>query len=142
MLTQLLYTSDPVNLMTLDDLLEIQVVSMRNNARTNVTSILLHAEGKLVQFLEGERNHLLELFETIKRDDRHQHVRLLYHRPADARIFADWHMAMLDLDLHSDIERRHMRELVHHAEHPGKRNGDPPADLELLCRFRELLLTE
>jgi len=139
-LAQLLYISDAIDRNTLDDLLEIQSVSIRNNARLNITGILFHAEGHFVQFLEGERSDILDLFEAICQDERHENVRLLYERPAKERLFEDWHMAMLDLELHGDVERFDLQELVYHAAHPATRNGDEPMDLEILKRFRNMLV--
>ena len=139
-LAQLLYISDSIDRVGLDDLLEIQRVSIRNNARHNITGILFHAEGHFVQFLEGERCDILDLFETICLDERHENVRLLYERPTSERLFADWHMAMLDLELHSDVERFDLQELVYHAAHSATRNGDVPMDLQILNRFRNLLV--
>lgn len=139
-LSQLLYISDANDVISLDDLLEIQEVSIRNNARQNITGILFHADGHFVQLLEGERSDIRELFETICQDKRHENVRLLYERPTDERLFADWHMAMLDLELHGDVERSDLQELVHHAAQPATRNADAPMGLEILSRFRELLV--
>ncbi|MGB1124121.1 MAG: BLUF domain-containing protein, partial [Phycisphaeraceae bacterium] len=44
-LSQLLYISNAVRAISLDDLLAIQDESIRNNARQNITGILFHTEG-------------------------------------------------------------------------------------------------
>ena len=140
-LFQLLYISDAKDVNDLDDLLEIQHASIRNNARQNITGILFHSEGRFVQLLEGEHGDIHALFEKICRDDRHENVRLIYERPVRQRVFDEWHMAMLDLDLHDDAERADLKDLIHHAKQSSELNGQEPADLPVLNRFRELLLT-
>lgn len=138
-LSQLLYISDAIRAISLHDLLAIQDVSIRNNARQNITGILFHTEGKFVQFLEGDHNEIRQLFATICTDHRHKNVRLLYQRPSNNRVFADWHMAMLDLELHSEVERINLQELVYQAAHPKHPPGEEPTDLHILYRFRSLL---
>jgi hypothetical protein len=140
-LSQLLYISDSIDVICLDDLLEIQRVSIRNNALNHITGILLYADGNFVQFLEGQRSDILDLFDTICLDSRHENVRLIYERPADRRHFGDWDMAMLDLELHNDTQRDDFRKLIYFAMHPEKRNGHAPMDLVILNRFRDLLLS-
>ena len=142
-LSQLLYVSDLTDSVSLYDLLAIQAVSIRNNARQNITGILFHINGNFVQLLEGEEADIRELFDTICDDPRHETVRLLYIRPADERIFDEWHMAMLDLELHDEEVRRDLKELIRIAgSPPTQSNGqaDPPRDVEILYQFRELLL--
>ena len=142
-LSNLLYISDLTDRVNLDDLLAIQAVSIRNNARQNITGILFHINGNFVQLLEGEEADIRELFDTICEDPRHESVRLLYVRPADERVFDEWHMAMLDLELHGEEQRRDLKELVRIAESPPTQsNGHakPPRDVEILYQVRELLL--
>ncbi|MEM9347980.1 MAG: BLUF domain-containing protein [Planctomycetota bacterium] len=139
-LTQLLYTSKTVDALGLDDLLVIQEQSIRNNARVNITGALFHCEGRFVQFLEGEHHVVHEMYETISRDPRHKDIKLLYKRPAASRLFVDWHMAMLDLDLHSDEERADLQALVDYANYPVELKTGTPMDLLILQRFGRMLI--
>ena len=137
-LSELLYVSEAVTPLCLNDLLLIQEHAIRKNARQNITGILLHSEGQLVQFLEGEFTAVNELYQVIERDRRHTQVKMLYHRPSLGRLFASWHMAMLDLDLHTEAERQNLQDMVQLAcDHDGDRY-DPPADLEVLRQFQRL----
>ncbi len=138
-LSQLLYVSEEVGHVTLDDLLAIQEASIRNNARHNISGILFHYQGHFVQFLEGEQRRVRELFEWIEQDDRHTNVKLIYERLASRRRFAQWHMAMLDLDLHGESERADLEEMVRGASAGAIGFDDMPKDLFILEGFAKLL---
>lgn len=139
--TSLLYISDTTESVDLMDLLRIQEQAIQNNARENITGILFHCDGHFIQLLEGENDAVLQLFVKIVQDDRHRNVRLLYHRRTDHRNFSDWHMAMLDLELHSEAQRLHVKDLIFYAEHL----RTDPAALQnidtILSRFNNLLVT-
>lgn len=139
-LSQLLYISNAIDTVALEDLLAIQEKAIRINARQNITGILFHIEGHYVQFLEGESTAVLDRFEAISRESRHDSVELLYHRPATERYFEEWHMAMLDLELHTETERQNLREMVRLArDYDGNDYAyGPPADLEVIRQFQRL----
>lgn len=128
-----------MNFVGLDELLAIQDVSIRNNARNNITGILLYTEGRFVQFLEGEQSAVRELYETIRQDDRHKQVRLLYHRPAGERLFEQWHLAMLDLELHSEVKQSEFWALIEYASDGAVDPRGQPKDLLILDRFAQML---
>lgn len=138
-LSQWLYISDVVDSLSLDDLLKIQDGAIRNNARGNITGLLLRCEGRLVQFLEGEYTQADEWCALLMEDERHANVKLLYVRPAFQRYFERWHMAMLDLDLHGEAERANFREMVQAASNRAIGPDNRPADLAILDRFVALL---
>ena len=75
------------------------------NATRGVTGMLLYGSmealpqvpGLFVQWIEGPREAVKELFETIEDDDRHQEVEVLSEGPPEAlgvsgRLFQDWSM--------------------------------------------------
>ncbi|MFK7790323.1 MAG: BLUF domain-containing protein [Phycisphaeraceae bacterium] len=141
-LSQWLYISDAVDPVCLDDLLRIQDVAMRNNARQNITGLLLHCEGRFVHFLEGDYASVSELYSRISTDDRHANITLLYDRPAGGRIFEEWHLAMLDLDLHGEAERSDLRAMVEYAGNSDADFEGQPRDLRILGRFADLLSSD
>jgi hypothetical protein len=64
-----------------------------NNLRSGVTGALLFSDGCFAQVLEGPREIVEPLFETIQSDVRHFDVAILHLHPIKARSFGNWSMA-------------------------------------------------
>jgi hypothetical protein len=97
-LAQLCYISRATRLMTTDDLSEILASARRNNAAKEISGMLLYKDLSFLQVLEGRRESLAKLYATIRGDERHTKVRILYEQPIQTREFAEWHMAFQNLD--------------------------------------------
>lgn len=63
------------------------------NARLNITGILLFNGLNFLQTLEGERQAVLDLFEVISQDARHNGVVCVQTDAPDDRTFNGWSMA-------------------------------------------------
>lgn len=94
---QLVYASTSARSMTEDDLLALLRAARGNNARLDVTGLLLYRNGAFLQVLEGDRSTVDALFETIRADPRHQDVLLLLNHDVPQREFPDWAMGFEDL---------------------------------------------
>lgn len=70
----------------------------KNNPGKSVTGVLVHSQNYFLQFLEGEENDLMNLFNLIKKDDRHSKVILLNKGEIKERMFPSWHMGYKDAD--------------------------------------------
>ena len=75
---------------------QILETSRLKNSALDVTGALLFHDERWLQVLEGQRCAVEELFETIRRDPRHDRVTHQGTHPASKRYFADWSMAFLD----------------------------------------------
>ena len=95
---QLVYLSSTRWLLAAADIASILEASLRNNARDNITGILLYRSGSVLQMLEGDAELVHRLYEVIKRDTRHHRITLLYDIPIAERDFAGWSMAYHDLE--------------------------------------------
>jgi hypothetical protein len=71
MLVRLLYASRAAAPPTLAIVDEILQQSRRNNPQRGITGILCYSGDLFVQVLEGGRDEVCELFDTIVRDPRH-----------------------------------------------------------------------
>ena len=89
----LIYTSKPRTEVTPEMLDEIAHISVKNNKKRQVTGILLCIENKYLQYLEGDEERVLALFEKIKLDGRHHGITKWIQGNADSRIFGEWSMA-------------------------------------------------
>lgn len=94
----LIYVSSAVRLMEDDELIALLNQSRENNLSLNVTGMLLYKGGNFMQMLEGERDTVLNLYETIKKDDRHKDVTTIISNPIQKRNFEFWSMGFCNMD--------------------------------------------
>jgi hypothetical protein len=69
-----------------------------NNQVLKVTGVLAHWDQQLVQVLEGPRETIIGLLQTIRCDPRHYDFTLLSSQPITRRRFGRWLMADMALD--------------------------------------------
>jgi hypothetical protein len=67
-------------------------VAVRENARQDITGLLIAHRGWFVQALEGPTAAVREKFGLIVRDPRHRDVIILAEGPTEARLFGAWSM--------------------------------------------------
>ncbi|MFN0246407.1 MAG: BLUF domain-containing protein [Kofleriaceae bacterium] len=96
MLVRCLYASrtSTVNAELFDAILE---QSRRNNPLRGITGVLCVGDNIFIQLLEGSRDEVCELFNTIVRDSRHTHVRILVFEEIAERRFANWSMGQVHI---------------------------------------------
>lgn len=63
------------------------------NKRLAITGILLLIQGKFVQYIEGQATEIDKVYESIKKDSRHNELILLDSGEIESRQFKDWSMA-------------------------------------------------
>ena len=86
------YTSVATEPFDDDALSELLVSSRAANGRAQITGMLLHREGRFIQFLEGPERTVRMLLAKIATDRRHARIRTLLEDPIDTRQFAEWTM--------------------------------------------------
>ena len=69
----------------------------KNNPSKEITGILLHSDKHFVQYLEGSMKEITELYDLIKKDDRHERVVMISLGPIKERNFPSWHMGYKDI---------------------------------------------
>jgi hypothetical protein len=92
MLVRLLYASratKPLNPAAHESILE---QSRAHNPQLGITGMLCYSEDLFMQVLEGGRDEVCELYNTIVRDDRHVNVRILCFEEIAERRFGSWTM--------------------------------------------------
>ena len=97
MLVRCLYASraaGPIVAATIDSILG---QSRSHNSATGITGILCFSGDTFIQVLEGGRDEVSELYNSIVRDDRHTNVRLLAFEEIGVRKFNSWTMGQVDL---------------------------------------------
>jgi len=98
MLVRCLYASRPAKPITsaLSD--EILRQSRANNPRRGITGLLCFTTDVFVQVIEGGRDEISKLFNTIIRDDRNKDVCLLMYEEIRERDFGSWTMGEVKLE--------------------------------------------
>ena len=84
--------------MDINDLTALLTQSREKNARLKITGLLIYGKREFLQLLEGNKEDIFDLYNTIVKDKRHQQVNLLWDGAIDDRSFKDWSMAFLNID--------------------------------------------
>ena len=97
MLVRLLYASRAAAPLTTPVVESILAQSRAHNPKLGITGILCYSDDLFLQVLEGGRDEVCELYNTIVRDDRHAHVRILSFEEISERRFGNWTMGHVDV---------------------------------------------
>jgi hypothetical protein len=73
-------------------------VSRRNNPPRGITGILCFDRAQFVQALEGGRDEVCELYNTLVGDPRHERLRILSFEEIPVRRFGGWTMGQVEVD--------------------------------------------
>lgn len=92
MVHQIIYTSSAGPRLTAHDFREIVMKASVENARNNITGLLLFHDGGILQVLEGKKDVVHALYQKIARDTRHSGMTKLIDRDIPCREFANWSM--------------------------------------------------
>lgn len=93
LLYSVLYCSHASPTMTEAGMAEIIETSRRNNPARGITGLLVYGGGMFLQWLEGPREPVTALMETLRNDPRHDAiVRLHAIEGVKERLFPDWDM--------------------------------------------------
>lgn len=112
---------------------------IENNRRLDITGLLLYGGGHFMQLLEGEREVIEDLFERICSDPRHHDVHRLLTFPVENRLFDDWSMSLLNLDMRTTLEETCMIQLVDEARRAERQRRHTDLSIRYLVQFRSLL---
>ncbi len=97
-LVELKYFSEISKVLNISNLSEIMDAAVVSNKSKGITGILFFDYGYFGQILEGQRTKVEETFERIKRDNRHQNIKLLGLSKIDHRRFPDWAMRLFNAE--------------------------------------------
>lgn len=95
-LVELRYFSEIADSSNIWALTDIVSTSMTSNESKAITGILFFDQGHFGQILEGPRDEVEELWESIKNDVRHQNIELLGITEIKERRFPKWSMKLFN----------------------------------------------
>lgn len=90
----LIYTSNALPTTGETEQYDILTKSVKNNTELDLTGLLIYHNGTFIQMLEGPRDNVHKIYETIKKDERHDQVQTLISGTVEKRQFPDWRMAL------------------------------------------------
>lgn len=98
MLVRLLYASRPTDKNTAASVEAIVAKSRTYNPEHGITGILCHSGDIFMQVLEGGREAVNQLYNTLITDPRHRDVIVLQYEEVTERRFSGWTMGQVDLN--------------------------------------------
>ena len=111
------------------------------NRSCEISGCLLYYKGEFVQYLEGDRQEVLSLFENIKKDIRHKEVCLLSTGQSFNRQFNSWDMAYEDFLGKNDHLLFLELLLSSFLENPDKSAEPDPSSVYFWKTARQILAT-
>lgn len=84
------YVSKASSDLTKDDIEKLFNFSSSSNNNFNVSGMLLHSLGNFFQVLEGDERHILNLYEKIKEDIRHEDIYEVYNKRTNQPVFTNY----------------------------------------------------
>ncbi len=111
-LAQLVYVSRRTKNLKPEDFPALVSKSSKNNARMDVTGVLICLGQNILQVLEGDPEQITPLYEHIAKDQRHSHVQMLICKNVAKRMFPEWGMALADFNCKTDLNRDRLQALV------------------------------
>lgn len=98
MLSHLVYVSSRMKHCTEEEIAKILAACQKNNQHKDITGVLLYTDSHFVQYLEGNHQEIMGLYDHIKKDDRHAKAMLISSSPIRERSFPSWQMGAKKLD--------------------------------------------
>ena len=108
MLYRLFYISRLIKKNSFDEVnIANQIVSVAvlNNTKLGITGAMTFDGNDFAQILEGEKSVVLELYEKIKADPRHDSIRLIKDQDIETRQYEEWAMKHLDSSNYDELVR-------------------------------------
>jgi Sensors of blue-light using FAD len=112
MLVRLLYASRAANPPISSVMDAILAQSRAHNPALGITGMLCYSDELFMQVLEGGRDEVCELYNTIVSDDRHINVRILCFDEISERRFGSWTMG------HVNVATINPSLLLKYGKHP------------------------
>lgn len=95
---RIMYLSNATVRFSDEDLEKLLEIARTNNSKKNVTGLLIMKGRTFLQCLEGNKEDVIEIFEKIKLDDRHDSIVELIEENEGGRYFPNWWMGYKNIN--------------------------------------------
>ena len=89
---QIIYLSSSREYLSPEQINELLSKSREKNLKNNITGVLLYFDRDFLQVLEGPKHAIQELFEVIKKDERHTGILTVFNKETTKKHFPEWNM--------------------------------------------------
>lgn len=110
-------------------ILSLLEAARTRNGRLGITGALMFNEGRFAQVLEGSREAVTEVFQSIKNDRRHSDIAVVSTRNATLRTYGTWSMAFVGS---SDKAKAYYEDVVNTGRFDWSTASGPSLDRLLL----------
>ena len=135
----LIYASSATKPFTSPELLVLLEKCQVNNARREVTGMLLYKDGNFLQLLEGEEETVHDLYNKIAADPRHQGIITFLQGFENERQFPDWSMGFRDLNLDRKIDNPGYSEFLNTRFTGEEFSSNPTRAQKLFLMFKRTM---
>jgi hypothetical protein len=135
----LIYVSTATNPLSDEQLDQILAKSRINNLAKGITGILLYKEGSFMQFLEGPKEAVLSLTNTIKSDPRNHGLIVVHQEEHSGREFNNWAMAFKKINSTTSLEVPGYSDYIDLPFTSETFLMNPTKTLEVLLGFKKIL---
>ena len=89
---RIIYLSSSVDYLNGKKIEFLLTQSRKKNLEKEITGVLLYIEGDFLQVIEGPKIATIDLFESIKKDNRHTGIITIVNTKINKRYFPKWNM--------------------------------------------------
>ena len=90
MLKTICYISDSKINKSINDFNDLILTAKSNNAKNNITGVLVYKNNNFLQVLEGHTETVDSVFDKIRMDQRHQNIFKIINTSIDERFFEEY----------------------------------------------------
>ena len=138
--SMIVYISKASRSLSPQDVEQIARSAATKNRKQNITGLLLQVGKYYIQVLEGYPWQLEPLMNVIKRDTRHQDMRVIYNEYADAKLFPQWNMGYFNSEMYHHSQRVDVASLFQYTHEAFANNKESEkALLKVVMSMPELL---
>ncbi len=101
---RLIYKSIASPHVTDADFRTIAMFSSIRNKQDNISGLLLHVNGRIMQVLEGPETAVKRLYSNIEKDPRHRDVEVVMSERADQPYFQKWSMGYRPMESEAQMD--------------------------------------
>ena len=84
---------------------DIAKMALEKNPAHGITGVLFHNQNLVLQVLEGEKKHVVQLMDNIRNDKRHYEIEIIIDAPIKERGFDSWTMDTFDVPNDIKLEK-------------------------------------
>jgi Sensors of blue-light using FAD len=118
---------------------DLRIHAQIQNKRRDISGVLLYSNGVILQVLQGAEETVRTCFAVIEIDSRHRDVQILRAGLIAKRTFAEWSMALVDLDESAQISETKMNAVLAEAR---QKDHPVPEGAEFIQQFMGLAWRE